>query len=215
MKHYDTYLFDWDGTLSQSMALWIAIYHEELERYGVKSSDTNIANIGIGKGGEGARKLGVPEDNLDIFLKHIREKGIVRAPKAPLYPGSKNFLKALRREGKKTGLITANFPEILQQIFDYHELHEFFDILVTAEDVSAPKPDPSGILFALSELGSDKTSSIMIGDNDKDILAAQNAGIDNCLFFPNEHEGIYDLELLKTHQPTFLIHSWQEAINLL
>lgn len=54
----------------------------------------------------------------------------------------------------------------------------------------------------------------MIGDTEKDIAVANNAGIDSVLFYPPEHEEFYSLEKLKEHNPTYVISDFKELIKL-
>ena len=50
------------------------------------------------------------------------------------------------------------------------------DIVVTAHDVTRPKPDPEPLLKALNYLGVEAASSILVGDSSYDILTGKNAG---------------------------------------
>ena len=52
-----------------------------------------------------------------------------------------------------------------------------------------------------------------IGDKDTDILAAHNAGIDGILYYPVEHQLIYELDELQTHKPEAIITDWRELLN--
>lgn len=54
-------------------------------------------------------------------------------------------------------------------------VREFFGHIVTAEDVSRPKPDPEGLIEILS--GRDPTTAVYVGDNVDDAHAAKAAGI--------------------------------------
>lgn len=54
-------------------------------------------------------------------------------------------------------------------------VRKFFSRIVTAEDVTKPKPDPEGLLAILS--GRDPASAVYVGDNVDDALAAQAAGM--------------------------------------
>jgi phosphoglycolate phosphatase len=49
--------------------------------------------------------------------------------------------------------------------------------VVTAEDVTAHKPDPEGLLVNLDRLGIKAEESIVLGDHPVDIEAAKAAGI--------------------------------------
>ena len=56
------------------------------------------------------------------------------------------------------------------------------DVVISADDVNAPKPSPMGINKALERLGiEDKGKVLYIGDNDIDYETAVNAGTDAML----------------------------------
>lgn len=68
---------------------------------------------------------------------------------------------------------------------------------------------------ALSALSAIKSRTIMVGDSDKDIISAQNAGIDSILFYPPEHSRFHDITYLRSLRPTYVIGSYQEIGSLL
>ena len=57
-----------------------------------------------------------------------------------------------------------------------------FDVIISADDVVIPKPDPTGIYTALEKLGiSNKEECLYLGDNEIDYETATNAGVDTLL----------------------------------
>ena len=54
----------------------------------------------------------------------------------------------------------------------------FFDIVVGAEDVTAHKPNPSGLILAIKHLQSDLEGCLYIGDSIIDAKTAQAIGVD-------------------------------------
>ena len=56
-----------------------------------------------------------------------------------------------------------------------------FDVMVTADDVTSPKPDPTPLLTAMDKLGVGRDESIMLGDTRFDIGCCVNAGVDSIL----------------------------------
>ncbi len=72
-------------------------------------------------------------------------------------------------------IFTGRVRKELDYTLDRCEVREFFGHIVTAEDVSKPKPAPEGLLAILD--GRDPARAIYVGDNVDDALAAQAAGI--------------------------------------
>ena len=77
------------------------------------------------------------------------------------------------------------------------------------------KPDPEGILSALEHLGVAKEKAVMLGDTDKDLGAAKNAGIDSILFYPKIHQQFYERQEFEAFEPAFVLESWNELASLL
>lgn len=57
------------------------------------------------------------------------------------------------------------------------KLLEYFELVVGADMVANPKPKPDMLLHTLEKIGVDKSRAYMIGDSQKDRLAAQSAGV--------------------------------------
>jgi beta-phosphoglucomutase-like phosphatase (HAD superfamily) len=66
-----------------------------------------------------------------------------------------------------------------------------FDLVLSADDVPAPKPDPAVYLLALEELGLSADEAVAVEDNVDGVAAASAAGI-SCIAFPNENTADHD-----------------------
>jgi len=72
-------------------------------------------------------------------------------------------------------IFTGRVRKELDYTLDHCGVQEFFRQIVTAEDVSKPKPAPEGLLAILN--GRDPAKAIYVGDNVDDALAARAAGV--------------------------------------
>ncbi|MGC2420929.1 MAG: HAD family hydrolase [Candidatus Acidiferrales bacterium] len=81
----------------------------------------------------------------------------------------------LRRLTKRAELaiFTGRVRQELDYTLDRWKVREFFEHIVTVEEVARPKPDPEGLLKILN--GRDPVMAVYIGDNVDDALAAQSA----------------------------------------
>jgi HAD superfamily phosphatase len=84
---------------------------------------------------------------------------------------------SLRRLAKRAELaiFTGRTRRELDYTLDRYQVREFFQAIVTVEDVKKPKPDPEG-LFKLSK-NYDSPNCLYIGDNVDDARAARSAGM--------------------------------------
>ena len=212
MRDYDIYLFDWDGTLSHSTQIWLDVIQEEFAAHGVSVSHEQI----LPAMGDFHRllDLGISEENLPSLKATIRARAQERLPEAPLFPGVPEMLTELKRSGKKLAVVTAMHGPIIESMMAYHKYHDIFDVIISGSDVKHQKPHPEGLLLAMGQLKRQPGHSVlMLGDTERDILAAQAAGVDSLLFYPPEHQTLHSLDELRGHKPTHVITNWQEFVS--
>lgn len=93
----------------------------------------------------------------------------------------------------RLGIVTNKERDTTAITLAHFGLSDWFGVVVTAEDVPAPKPAPDGIRLALSQLGHREGPVLLIGDTLNDVRAAKAAGIDivQALWFvpPDERTG--------------------------
>ena len=81
---------------------------------------------------------------------------------------------------------------------------------MTRDDVSAPKPDPEGLIAAMEIIGANSDETVYLGDHPNDIKASRNAGAKTAAaFWGSMHRN--KLEDLK---PDFLFRHPSEALQL-
>jgi len=115
-----------------------------------------------------------------------RAEGLVKAciehyrnhiPQIELYPGVRSCLEALSKS-YKLGLVSNGLPLMQQRKLDALAISDLFDTVVFCDGIGAPKPSPTGVVHAASELDVSVEQTLMIGDNpDTDGAAAAAAGI--------------------------------------
>ena len=79
--------------------------------------------------------------------------------------GVKNFLKKLKRSGKKIGLVTSSGKKQTDCIIKKLKAKDLFDVVTTVEDIFLPKPAPSPYLFTMRKLGVADHSAIIFEDS--------------------------------------------------
>jgi pyrophosphatase PpaX len=213
MKQYDTFLFDWDGTLARTLELWIEQLGRQYRNYGLQVSQKDIVR-GFGDL-KAPVKHGLPAHLLSEMQEAVNDGVRGKLQDVALFDDAERMLRHLKEQGKQVALITTSLRHNMDMVMGRHGIEEVFDIIVTSEDVRSHKPDPEGINFAVEHLGADKTRTIMLGDSGFDLLAAKNAGIDSVLFYPEPHWSMHDIADLQLHGPKYTLCTWQEMIDQL
>jgi phosphoglycolate phosphatase len=91
-------------------------------------------------------------------------------------PNLRDFLSFLRPT-YYTALAT-NRTTTTGAVLDYHGLADRFDLVVSAQDVSRPKPHPESFVRILGHFGIEPREAIYIGDSEVDEAFADNVGVD-------------------------------------
>jgi HAD superfamily hydrolase (TIGR01509 family) len=93
-----------------------------------------------------------------------------------LHSGVDELLPILKRMGIKVAALAPG-DGLAVPYLERAGVRDHFDVIVTGERVSRPKPHPEGIDIVCAELGVEPHEVIMVGDTVVDILAGRNAGV--------------------------------------
>lgn len=97
-----------------------------------------------------------------------------------LYEGIKEMLELLVLNSVKISVATNAPTQFALRMLEHLNIKKLFDVIIGADRVSEPKPSPLMLKHILRHYGFDEKShkAWMIGDNSKDILSANAAGIE-------------------------------------
>jgi HAD superfamily hydrolase (TIGR01549 family) len=203
--NYSAILFDFDGTLTPSLPLWLKAYQGAMAQLGVKLSSEEVVRRCFYRPWQEV----VTEFELQS-VQVLEEKvldGLEEAfSDAYLIEGVMHTLDACRRKDTKLAIVTSSIERVVRKFLLEHNIADYFSSVVTAEHVAHHKPHPEPVMMALSHLELGTHQSLMVGDSSADILAARAANVDNALFFPDDHHQFYDFEKLRLHDPHFIFH---------
>lgn len=213
MLKYPYVLFDLDGTLIDTNEIIIDSYRHTLKHYVPNEtfSDQQIIDF-IGPPLEVIFERYVSKamatEMIDFYRTYYREH---EESKHRLYPGVKETLEALKKLGVKLAIVTSKYKEGALPSVRYYGLESYFDAFIGLDDVTHPKPHAEPVLKALRSLGAEKNApALMIGDNQGDILAGFNAGIEGV----GVAWAIKGESHLSEVHPTYLIHDMSELIDI-
>lgn len=212
MKRYDYVLFDWDGTIARTLDIWMEALKEIL---GEKGYNFTSEQIGADYGLFRSRFSNLGEDALNGIIDEALTLSNKNMPSVKLYEGHLELISLLKQNNKRLGIVTTSAHSVIDQLLNKHDMAKSFDVLIGGDDVLNQKPHAEPIIKAIDVLSAVKSRTIMVGDSDKDIISAQNAGIDSILFYPPEHSHFHDITYLKSLKPTYVAGSFQEISSLL
>ncbi|MCX7817798.1 MAG: HAD family phosphatase [Kiritimatiellae bacterium] len=181
--------FDFDGVIADSEPVHYRAFQRVLEPVGAGFSWAQYQTDYIGCDDRDVfrhafARAGRPVQESEV-RRWVAEKAtvferLVREAPPPLYPGVRPLLDSLRPSAI-VGLCTGAMPSDLHAILDGTGLLNSFDVVVTAADVRAGKPDPEGYRLAqrrAAELaGVSALPGVAIEDTPAGIRAACDADL--------------------------------------
>ncbi|MEO8223559.1 MAG: HAD-IA family hydrolase [Gammaproteobacteria bacterium] len=173
-------LFDVDGTLVDSIEGYRLAAERAVQPFGWEVPATAVSRAM--NFGDSFWDLVVPaESRGDPELSaRLRQATMAHWPdileSVMLYPGIGATLARLKAAGVRLGICTASRGESFRPL-EEAGLLDYFEEIVTAEDVTRRKPDPEGILLCMARMGLRAGETIYIGDTVADIRASRAAGL--------------------------------------
>lgn len=182
MPDYQLLIFDWDGTLVDSIGRIVESMQRAASDAGLPvRGEQTIKNI-IGLGLPEAIATLYPEHPGDPRLETVRQRygahylNLEQQP-SPLYPGVEEALQRFREIGFKLAVATGKNRAGLDRVLRQRGWTGFFDI-TRAADETASKPDPLMLHEILHYCEVTPDRSLMIGDSPFDLEMARNARMD-------------------------------------
>jgi phosphoglycolate phosphatase-like HAD superfamily hydrolase len=170
-----TLLFDFDGTLADSLAAIVAISNRLAPEFGYRP--TPFEEVETLKGLT-ARQLirhsGIPVLTIPAFLRRLQ--GELRCESAHIPPcaGMPAVIQALHNQGHRLGVITSNTPEVVRSFLVAHNLESCFFTIAGGSTLFK-----KGKLIAqcLRQHQLPPGQTVYVGDEVRDVEAARAAGV--------------------------------------
>lgn len=214
MKKYQYILLDWDGNLAQTLNMWPDAIDIVLQKQGIHLKRSELIEACGGVAAFLSTHTDLSEAEGRVVLEDATEIVKERLPLVELYPDAIDVLNDLKKTGKKLAVITSSIRSVVTPLLEKFNLNDLFDAVVCIEDTEHRKPHAEPLQKALEILGGNEEEAVMIGDTEKDILAAHNAGVDSILFYPVEHQEFYKLEKLMEHKPTYVVSEFWDITKI-
>ncbi len=182
-----TYLFDFDGTLVDSMGTFVSVMMRILEENQTKYPKDIVKIITpLGYGGTAKYfiNLGV-KTPLDELIKTMNDYAKVEYDSTVMAkPTVKETLTELKERGISLNVLTASPHLILDDCLKRLELYDLFDNVWSCDDFNTTKADPEIYIMASKKLGVKPTEVTFFDDNLGALITAKSSGMKTC--------GVYD-----------------------
>jgi phosphoglycolate phosphatase len=214
MQHYKLVIFDWDGTLMDSVDRIVSSMQSAAKVVGLTIPSDEAAKQIIGLSIPEALKAlfeGITDEQIEIMRLQYKYQYLEGdTTPTPLFANATHLLTQLRQQNKLLAVATGKGREGLNHVLKVSETSALFNTTRCAGEMPS-KPDPTMLHSILEELNLAPHEAIMIGDTSHDLKMAQNAGVDSI----GVTFGVHDREVLNQYKPKVVVDSLAELHQLL
>lgn len=176
-------LFDYNGVIVDDEHLQREAMDEVLKVWGIELTEEQFEEHCLGQsdrsGFENLKKVfprlqEVATDGL--IQKKLKAFQQISETVLPLHPGVDKLLETLS-QNFRIGLVTGSLRSEMEPMLEKGKIRHLFEVAITADDVSRPKPDPEGYLKAAAAIGLSKENLAVVEDSPAGVAAAKAAGL--------------------------------------
>ena len=182
MMAYDVFLFDLDGTLTDSSVGITKSVIYALKKYGIEEEDQKKLYVFIGPPlTESFQKFyGFSAEQsieaVEYYREYYREIGIFENK---VYEGMKETLRQLKEKGKRLMVATSKPEPFARRIIRHFGLASYFEYVAGMELDGGRGTKAEVIAYALQSCGiDDRGKTVMVGDREHDVIGAKKEGLD-------------------------------------
>ncbi|MBE0407618.1 HAD-IA family hydrolase [Psychrobacter sp. AOP22-C1-22] len=205
-------IFDWDGTLMDSIGLIVDAMHVAGEAHGFQTTDKavqDIIGLSLMKGIEilypqanDTQKLAIQQSYADYYIANSHS--------TPLFAPIEGMLQTLQAQGKNLAVATGKKRIGLNRVLDASSSHHYF-VMTRCADESGSKPDPQMLNDILDYTEQQIAEAVFIGDSIYDIQMATQLGMTSIAV----NYGTASHTELAAQQPTYQVDTPQALVDLL
>jgi beta-phosphoglucomutase family hydrolase len=188
---YKAFLFDMNGTMIDDMQYHIQAWHRILNELGAGISMERMKEECYGKNDELLERIFPgrfsPEEKNKMSLEKEKQYQDSFRPHLKLLDGLEEVLAKAKKDDIKMAIGSAAIMFNIDFVVDELHIREYFDALISADEVRVSKPDPETFLVCAEKIGVAPENCLVFEDSPKGVQAAERAGMD-CAVITSLHE---------------------------
>ncbi|MBN1869004.1 MAG: HAD-IA family hydrolase [Candidatus Omnitrophica bacterium] len=207
MNNNPVLIFDFDGTIADTFHYLLRIGNRLSEEFHFnKIRPDEVEEMKDKNVQETIRHLNIPLLKIPMIVAKAKKELHKEIDSVEPIEGLKEILLQLKSKGHKMGILTSNSSKNVLGFLKNNGL-DFFDFIYTTSKIWSKN---WGLLSLMNENGLKCSEVIYVGDETRDIKAAQKAGI-RCAAVT---WGYNSQKALEAQHPDYLIHSPKDLLQL-
>ena len=211
---YNTFIFDLDGTLLNTLDDLAASVNYALRTHGMPERTLDEVRSFVGNGVRLLMERAIPEGSVNprfeetfaTFRAYYMEHSLDTTRP---YDGIPEMIHALKQRGCRLAVVSNKFYAATQEL-----IRHFFPVITVAigeheAEGIRKKPAPDTVFEALRQLEVGKEKAVYVGDSDVDLQTAHNSGLP-CI---SVLWGFRDHDFLLAHGATTFISHPEELLK--
>jgi phosphoglycolate phosphatase len=207
---HDLIIFDWDGTLMDSVAKIVRCFTAAVNDVGAPLPGEEATRHVIGLGLSEAVMQLLPEVDhatraqvVERYRQHFLH---LDQTEMPLFPGVRDGLEGLADKGYLLAVATGKARRGLDRVLRETGMAHLFNVTRCADEAFS-KPHPRMLEDILEHTGIKAERALMVGDTTYDLMMARQASLDSLAVT----YGVHGRELLMEHGPLACLDSFNEV----
>ena len=201
-------IFDFDGTLADTIDILLSITNRLSAEFGFKSATKEeLAQLSNLNSWQILQYSGISIFKFPLLIRRLKAELHSEVPHIQLFPGIKEVLLELKKRGFQLGIITSNSRENVLGTLEKNGLQDTFTFIYSGSTFGKHKVINKWL--RIENIHTEKV--VYVGDEIRDIDAAKKTGIKVIAV----GWGFNSHEALAAQNPNFLIERPQELIEIM
>lgn len=207
-----TILFDFDGTLANTLKTVVEIYNKVAPEYNCKTVELeDVSRLQAMTISHLMKEQGISHITLAILLVRVRKELHINIDHVKPFFGIEEQLQTLKKMGYQLGIMSSNSQKNVHTFLESNNMKHLFDFVHTSKNIFGKH---TAIKRIISNLSLQTNDVVYVGDETRDIEACKKIGVKIAAVSWG-----YNLpEVLQAMQPDVLIdepHSLANCISKL
>ena len=203
-----TVIFDFDGTIADTLPKIFELYNKYANELNLPVLNRKEAEELRNKSAfEIIKSFGISIIKIPAIANRVLSELKKSITQIKIFKGMDEVLNSIKARGFQLGLLTSNSQENVDKYLDYHKL-DFFDFVHSEKNIFG-KSKTLGKL--ISQYNLEKTKTIYVGDEVRDIEACRDNGIK----IISVTWGFNIKEILQKNKPDYLVDKPGDILKII